>query len=103
AESVGGERLQPIDSRVVVTGIVVKQRESSRAGRSRHVARVLHGRMAPALLFSVLLLGVLGIVDDQIGAAQERDVSLIARMLVAARRRLPERPRSRGGGERART
>src|SRR5262249_58757751 len=95
AESVGGERLQPIDSRVVVTGIVVKQREASRAGRARHVARVLHGRMAPALLFSVLLLGVLGIVGDQIRAAQERDVPLIARMLLASGRPLPA-PRLEG-------
>ncbi len=69
----------------------MEERQSPSAGGPRDVGRVLHGGMPPALLLAVLLLRVLGVVDDQVGAAHERDVPLIAGVIVPAGRRGPER------------
>src|SRR5207247_5648229 len=98
ADAVAGQRLHPVEGRVVVPGIVMEEREPARAGGAGHVGRVLDGRMAPALLRRVFLFGVLRVVDDEIDVAHELDVPLVAGMLVPAGRRVPERLVIRGVG-----
>ena len=86
-----GDGLHAIHHRVVVRRIVMEQGQALDAGGLGHVGGVLDRRVAPAHAIGVLLVGVLGIVDDEVGAAQERDVPLIAGMVQDAVLRLPER------------
>src|SRR2546425_13330226 len=46
--------------------------------------------VAPAHALPELLLGVLRVVDDEVGALHERDVALVARMVEDPFLRLPE-------------
>ena len=84
-------RLHPLHHRVVVRRIVVEEHQALDAGGQRDVDRVLDAAVAPADLVAVLRVGVLGVVDDEVRALQERDVALVTRMLRDAPRGVPER------------
>lgn len=62
-------------------------------GNSRcecHIRGIFNRAVAPSSLVAVFVLGVLGVVDDEVGTFQELDVALVARMLKDLGRWMPE-------------
>ena len=84
-------RLHLVHHGVVVGRIVMKQHEALHAGGQGDVDGVLDAAVPPADLVAVLVARVLRVVDHEIGAAQEGDVALVARMLRHPARGVPER------------
>src|SRR5436309_7306354 len=70
---------------------MMEEDEAHHARRLRDVHRVLQGAVSPTDLAPVLLLGVLRVVDHEVGAAHERDVTLVARVLRNPAWQAPER------------
>src|SRR5439155_1409240 len=66
--------------RVVAQGIVVGEGQALGAGREGIVHRPLGGRVAPACLLRILIKAVLRVVDDEVRAREELDVTAILRM-----------------------
>ena len=68
---------QSVDRVVVPQGVVVKEREAPGASGDGVVHRRLGGAVAPAHLVRVLIEAVLRVVDDDVGAGEELDVTAI--------------------------
>src|SRR5437870_13008025 len=60
-------------------GVVMEQRQSVASRGQRHVGRILHRAVPPTDLAGVLLIAVLGVMDDEVRPLQERHMPLIAR------------------------
>ena len=60
---------------------MVEERQTGDSRRKCHIRRIFNRAVAPADLVAVFVLGVLRIMDDEVGALQELDVASVARML----------------------
>ena len=94
------DHFQTSHSRVVMRGVVMKQRQAAASRGQRHVGRVLHRAVPPTDLAGVLLIAVLGVMDDEVRPLQECHMPLIARMMEPPGRRLPVRLMVRHVGQR---
>src|ERR1700688_2649024 len=83
---------ESIEVVVGVLGVVVEQGQLPRAGFGRDVHRVGDGGVSPRGLGPVLLLGVLGVVDHQVGAVAQLEhrrvdfVSVLGGLVIAHER-----------------
>ena len=57
---------ETVQRRIIMSRIVVKQRQPSTAGRQRHVGRIFKCAVTPTDLGRIFLIGVLCVMDDQI-------------------------------------